>query len=68
MNNSSTAILGHTMYGHGSENVLLLHHWMGDGFVSGSDPWPEWVEEKRIDQESGFNWDTLKERMRGAMR
>ena len=46
----------------------VLHHWMGDGFVSGSDPWPEWVEQKRIDQESGFDWDVLKERMRGAMR
>lgn len=30
MKHSSTAILGHTVYGHGSENVLLLHHWLGD--------------------------------------
>jgi len=30
MKSSSTSILGHKMYGTGSENVLLLHHWMGD--------------------------------------
>lgn len=30
MTSSSTTILGHKIYGHGSENVLLLHHWMGD--------------------------------------
>jgi len=46
----------------------VLHHWMGDGFVSGSDPWPRWVGEKRIDQESGLGWDELKDRMRGTMK
>lgn len=30
MTSSSTDILGHKIYGQGSENVLLLHHWMGD--------------------------------------
>jgi len=30
MKSSSTGILGHKMYGQGSEKVLLLHHWMGD--------------------------------------
>ncbi len=30
MTHSSRAILGHTTHGQGSENVLLLHHWMGD--------------------------------------
>lgn len=45
----------------------VLHHWLGDGFVSGSDPWPAWVAEKRIDQESGKPWDVLKKRMRGTM-
>lgn len=45
----------------------VLHHWLGDGFVSGSDPWPAWVAEKRIDQQSGKPWDVLKNRMRGTM-
>jgi len=45
----------------------VLHQWLGDGFVSGSNPWPEWVAEKRIDHESGLEWDVLKERMRGSM-
>jgi hypothetical protein len=46
----------------------MLHHWVGDGFVSGTDPWPGWVQEKRIDQESGLGWDVLKDRMRGTLR
>jgi len=46
----------------------VLHHWTGEGFVSGSDPWPDWVHEKRIDHESGLEWDELKDHMRGAMR
>jgi Icc protein len=45
----------------------VLHHWHGEGFVTGSNPWPEWVEEKRIDRESGMSWDILKNRMRGSM-
>ena len=47
---------------------LVMHHWLGDGFVSGSNPWPKWVDEKRIDQESGLDWSELKDRMRGTMR
>ena len=46
----------------------VLHQWMGDGFVSGTDPWPSWVRNKRIDRESGLDWDELKDRMRGSMR
>jgi 3',5'-cyclic AMP phosphodiesterase CpdA len=46
----------------------VLHHWTGEGFVSGSDPWPAWVQEKRIDHESGLEWDVLKDRMRGNLR
>ena len=45
----------------------VLHHWHGEGFVSGTDAWPDWVGEKRIDQESGLAWDVLKDRMRGSM-
>lgn len=30
MKSYSTGLLGHKMYGQGSEKVLLLHHWMGD--------------------------------------
>lgn len=30
MTSTSTAFLGHKLYGAGSENVLFLHHWMGD--------------------------------------
>jgi Icc protein len=46
----------------------VLHHWVGDGFVSGSCPWPSWVEETRIDKESGLDWEVLKDHMRGKMR
>ena len=46
----------------------VLHHWIGNSFVSGSHPWPSWVEESRIDKESGQDWETLKDHMRGAMR
>ena len=45
----------------------VLHHWLGDSFVSGSDAWPDWVPERRIDMESGLEWDVLKDRMRGSM-
>lgn len=45
----------------------VLHQWLGDSFVSGSDSWPDWVSEKRIDMESGLEWDVLKDRMRGSM-
>lgn len=46
----------------------VLHHWLGDGFASGSHAWPAWVENHRIDIQSGMGWDELKDRMRGSMR
>ena len=46
----------------------VLHHWLDDRFVSGSHPWPPWVEDHRIDRESGIDWGELKLRMRGSMR
>jgi len=45
----------------------VLHQWLSGGFVSGTAPWPEWVNERRIDHESGLEWDVLKDRMRGSM-
>ena len=45
----------------------VLHQWISTGFVSGSHPWPTWVEDKRIDRESGIEWEELKQRMRGSM-
>lgn len=47
---------------------LVMHHWLGDSFVSGSNPWPQWVDNRRIDEESGVEWSELKDRMRGTMR
>ncbi|MEJ8566912.1 metallophosphoesterase [Elongatibacter sediminis] len=46
----------------------VLHHWLGERFVSGSHPWPAWVDDHRIDTESGLAWTELKDRMRGSMR
>jgi len=46
----------------------VLHQWVSTGFVSGSHPWPSWVEDKRIDRESGLDWEVLKQRMRGSMK
>lgn len=46
----------------------VLHHWLTDRFVSGSHPWPGWVEHHRIDHEAGIDWETLKDRMRGSLR
>lgn len=46
----------------------VLHHWLGDVFVSGDNPWPAWVEEKRIDKSSGVDWEVLKDRMRGCLK
>ncbi len=42
-----------------------LHHFIDGEFLSGSNPWPENVEEKRIDKESGLSWDGLKKHMMG---
>lgn len=48
----------------------VLHHWMGagNGFVSGAVPWPDWARDRRIDAESGLDWEALKDKMRGSMR
>lgn len=46
----------------------VLHQWLGDVFVSGDNPWPEWVEEKRIDKSAGVDWEVLKDRMRGVLK
>lgn len=48
----------------------VVHQWMGvrDGFVSGAAPWPDWATGRRIDIESGLDWEVLKDKMRGSMR
>jgi 3',5'-cyclic AMP phosphodiesterase CpdA len=48
----------------------VLHHWMGPGhgFVSGAVPWPDWAKDRRIDLESGLDWEFLKDKMRGSLR
>ena len=46
----------------------MLHHWLDGAFVSGYNPWPSWVEEKRIDKTSRMSWDALKDHMRGSMK
>ena len=43
-----------------------LHHYIDGGFLSGSNPWPADVEDKRIDKESGLSWDELKKSMVGS--
>lgn len=48
----------------------VVHEWMGlkDGFVSGATPWPDWAHGRRIDVESGLDWEIMKDRMRGSLR
>ena len=43
-----------------------LHHYIDGDFLSGSNPWPADVEDKRIDKESGLTWDELKKSMMGS--
>ncbi len=47
----------------------VMHQWMGagEGFVSGAAPWPDWASDRRIDLESGLDWEILKDNMRGSM-
>lgn len=45
--------------------AVTLHHFLGDRFLSGSQPWPPDVEEQRIDKLSGLSWEELKESMAG---
>ncbi len=44
----------------------VLHHYIDGDFLSGSNPWPADVEDKRIDKESGLSWDELKKSMMGS--
>ena len=44
----------------------VLHHFLHGDFVSGSYPWPDNVDAKRIDQESGLTWTELKRYMMGS--
>lgn len=42
-----------------------LHHFIDGDFLSGSNPWPENVEEQRIDRKTGLSWDEMKKTMMG---
>lgn len=44
----------------------VLHHFLDGSFLSGSMPWPLDAEEKRIDRESGIDWEELKTEMKGS--
>jgi len=44
----------------------VLHHYIDGDFLSGSNPWPANVEDKRIDKESGLSWEELKKSMMGS--
>jgi 3',5'-cyclic AMP phosphodiesterase CpdA len=46
----------------------MLHQWLDGSFVSGYNPWPEWVDRNRIDKSARMDWETLKEKMRGTMK
>jgi len=44
----------------------VLHHFLDGNFLSGSMPWPRDADARRIDKESGRNWDQLKREMKGT--
>jgi 3',5'-cyclic AMP phosphodiesterase CpdA len=46
--------------------VPTLHHFIDGQFLSGSNAWPEDIEEQRIDVRSGLSWDRLKRNMMGS--
>ena len=46
----------------------MLHQWLDGSFVSGYNPWPEWVDKNRIDKSAGLDWDVLKDKMRGTLK
>jgi len=46
--------------------AATLHHFIDGDFLSGSNPWPVSVDDKRIDKESGISWENLKKSMRGS--
>jgi Icc protein len=43
-----------------------LHHFIDGEFLSGSHPWPENVEDQRIDRKSGLTWAEMKKSMMGT--
>lgn len=43
-----------------------LHHFIDGDFLSGSHPWPEHVDQQRIDKTSGVSWDEMKKSMMGS--
>lgn len=43
-----------------------LHHFIDGEFLSGSQSWPENVEDQRIDKNSGLSWEKLKKAMMGS--
>jgi len=44
----------------------ILHQLINDEFLSGSYPWPEDADEKRIDVSSGRSWSEMKALMKGS--
>jgi 3',5'-cyclic AMP phosphodiesterase CpdA len=44
----------------------VLHHFLDGEFLSGCNPWPEGVDDHRIDQDAGVEWEALKRLMRGS--
>lgn len=46
--------------------VATLHHFIDGEFLSGSQPWPDNVEDQRIDKKSGLSWEKLKKKMMGS--
>ena len=46
--------------------VPTLHHFIDGEFLSGSQPWPDNVEDQRIDRTSGLSWEKLKKAMMGS--
>lgn len=43
-----------------------LHHFIDGDFLSGSHPWPENVNDQRIDRISGLSWEQMKKIMMGS--
>lgn len=43
-----------------------LHHFIDGDFLSGSHPWPDNVDEQRIDRNSGLSWEQMKKLMMGS--
>lgn len=46
--------------------VPTLHQFIDGSFLSGSNPWPENVDEMRIDKESSCSWEEMKKSMLGS--